>query len=240
MDLGLAGRCYLVTAGSSGLGYAAAQALVAEGADVVICSRSAGRVDDAVARLAGPGRAAGVAADLLDPATADRLVRTALNSFGRLDGALLGTGSSTRGNVLDAADVAWREHFELLFLSVLRCARAVAAPLPPEGAIVFLLSTSARAPLPGFGLSTGLRPGLAMAARSLAAELGPRGIRVLSVLPGRFPTDGAPIQASESPCGTALGRWGRPEEFGRLAAFCLSPAAGYLTGCEVIADGGKL
>ncbi|MDF0374386.1 SDR family oxidoreductase [[Kitasatospora] papulosa] len=239
MDLGLSGRCYIVTGGSSGLGFAAAHALVAEGADVVICSRDLGRVDRAVARLARVGRVAGVAADLLAPVTADRLVRTALHSFGRLDGALLGTGSSARGTVLDAADAAWREHFELLFLSVLRCARAVAVPMSTEGAIAFLLSTSARAPLPGFGISTGLRPGLAMAARSLAAELGPRGIRVLSLLPGRFPTEGAPVQASESPRSTALGRWGRPEEFGRLAAFCLSPAAGYLTGCEVVADGGK-
>ncbi|GGY99322.1 SDR family oxidoreductase [Streptomyces nitrosporeus] len=239
MDLGLSGRCYLVTAGSSGLGFATAQALLAEGADVVICSRDARRVDRAAARLTGAGRVAGVAADLLDPATADRLVGTALHSFGRLDGALLGTGSSARGTVLGTADTAWREHFELLFLSMLRCARAVAAPLPSGGAIAFLLSTSARAPLPGFGISTGLRPGLAMAAKSLAAELGPRGIRVLSMLPGRFPTEGAPLQASESPRGTALRRYGRPEEFGRIAAFCLSPAAGYLTGCEVVVDGGK-
>lgn len=93
--------------------------------------------------------------------------------------------------------------------------------------------------MPGFALSTGLRPGLAMAAGSLAAELGPRGVRVLSLLPGRFPTEGAPLEPDEIPQGIALRRYGRPEEFGRLAAFRLSPAAGYLTGSDIVIDGGK-
>ncbi|MGW9211804.1 SDR family oxidoreductase [Embleya sp. NPDC055664] len=240
MDLGLAGRCYIVTAGTSGLGFAAAQALVAEGANVVICSRDQHRVHEAVARLAAPQHTAGLAADLLDAQTPNLLVHTAIHAFGRVDGALLGTGGSVRGTVLDATDAAWRDHFELLFLSMVRCARTVAPVLPEHGAIAFLLSTSARIPLPGFALSTGLRPGLAMAAKSLAAELGPRGIRVLSLLPGRFPTDGAPLEPHETPRNIALRRFGRPEEFGRLAAFCLSPAAGYLTGSSVVIDGGKL
>ncbi|MFD0566693.1 SDR family oxidoreductase [Kitasatospora saccharophila] len=181
----------------------------------------------------------GVAADLLAPATPELLVQAAHRAFGRLDGALLGTGSSSRGTVLDAGDQDWRAHFELLFLAVLRCARAVVPALPADGALALLLSTSARSPLPGFALSTGLRPGLAMAARSLAAELGPRGVRVLSLLPGRFPTEGAPLGPGESSSGTALRRYGRPEEFGRTAAFCLSPAASYLTGTEIVIDGGK-
>nr|WP_202524397.1 SDR family oxidoreductase [Kitasatospora sp. SID7827] len=228
----------MLTAASSGLGFAAARALVDEGAKVVLCARDPDRLHRAVDRLA-PGHAVGVAADLLAPTTPDLLLDTAHRTFGRLDGALLGTGSSARGTVLDATDQDWRTHFELLFLAVLRCARTIAPALPADGALALLLSTSARAPLPGFALSTGLRPGLAMAARSLAAELGPRGIRVLSLLPGRFPTEGAPLEPTETFPATALRRPGRPEEFGRTAAFCLSPAASYLTGTEIVVDGGK-
>ncbi|MEU5181959.1 SDR family oxidoreductase [Streptomyces longwoodensis] len=238
MDLGLDGRCYVLTGASSGLGFATARALAGEGAKVVLCARDPDRLCRAVDRLP-PGHAVGVPTDLLAPATPGLLVRTAHQAFGRLDGALLGTGSSNRGTVLAATDQDWRTHFELLFLAVLRCARTIAPALPADGALALLLSTSAHAPLPGFALSTGLRPGLAMAARTLAAELGPRGIRVLSLLPGRFPTEGAPLEPTELPTGTALRRHGRTDEFGRIAAFCLSPAAGYLTGTEIVIDGGR-
>ncbi|KIQ66145.1 oxidoreductase [Kitasatospora griseola] len=238
MDLGLDGRCYLLTGASTGLGFATARALVDEGAKVVLCARDRDRLHRAVERLP-PGHAVGVTADLLSPATPEVLLHTAHRAFGRLDGALLGTGTSARGTVLDATDDDWRTHFELLFLPVLRCARTLAPALPADGALALLLSTSARTPLPDFALSTGLRPGLAMAARSLAAELGPRGIRVLSLLPGRFPTEGTPLEPAETPATTALRRYGLPEEFGRAAAFCLSPAAGYPTGTEIVIDGGK-
>ncbi|MET8573362.1 SDR family oxidoreductase [Streptomyces sp. NPDC005012] len=238
MDLGLEGRVFVLTGATAGLGYAAASALVREGARVVVSSRSPARVEAAVSRL---GRqAVGVPAAVEDPATPTLLVRTALRHHGRLDGALLATGPSARGRVCDATDEQWRAHFDHLFLGLLRTATTVAGHLPSGGAIAFVLSTSARRPLPDFGLSDGLRPGLAMAARQMAAELGPDGIRVLSLVPGRFPTPGSPLSPDESCADIPLNRFGTPEEFGKVAAFSLSAAAGYVTGTEIVVDGGKL
>ena len=119
-----------------------------------------------------------------------------------------------------------------------------------RGAIALVLSTSVRSPLPGLGLSNGLRPGLAGAAKDLADEYAPRGVRVVSLLPGRIMTDrirellaatGDPAQAqAEAEASIPMGRFGEPEEFGKVAAFLLSPAASYLTGITVPVDGGAL
>ncbi|WP_305786473.1 SDR family oxidoreductase [Symbioplanes lichenis] len=246
MDLGLADRVYVLTGASKGLGLATAEALVADGARVVVSARTRESVDAAVARL-GP-RATGVAADLTDPDTADLLVRTAGERFGRLDGALISVGGPGGGSAAQQTDEQWRSAFETVFLGSVRAARTVAAALTTGGAIAFVLSTSTRAPLAGLGLSNGLRPGLAGVAKDMADELGPRGIRVVSLLPGRILTDRtrslheatgdaeatAARQAAELP----LRRLGEPAEFGRVAAFVLSPAASYLTGIQIPVDGG--
>ena len=127
----------------------------------------------------------------------------------------------------------------------------VADPADPAGAgpaIAFVLSSSARAPIPGLAVSNGLRAGLAGVAKDLADELAPRGIRVNSLLPGRLATDrvysldakmGAPDAVRRrQEASIPLGRYGEPAEFGRVAAFLLSPAASYLTGIAVPVDGG--
>lgn len=242
MDLGLSERVYLVTGGSSGLGYATAAALHADGARVVISARTPERVQDAVTRL-GDG-AVGVAGDNADPELPDRLISTARESFGRLDGLLVSVGGPPPGSVLTTDEDAWHAAFDSVFLGTLRLVRAVAAELPEGGAIGLVLSTSVRELLPGLAISNGLRPGLAMVAKTLADELGPRGIRVLSLLPGAFATERAqqiyadPAKLAERLAGVPLGRIGQPEEFGRVAAFALSPAASYLTGVTLTIDGG--
>ena len=116
------------------------------------------------------------------------------------------------------------------------------------GAIVFVLSTSVKQPLSGLAISNGFRPGLAMVAKNLADELGPRGIRVNGLLPGRVDTERVreldamnadPEAARKSAADSIpLRRYGKPEEFGRVAAFLLSPAAGYVNGAMVPVDGG--
>lgn len=249
MDLGLADRVYVLTGASKGLGFATAQALTADGARVVISSRTQSSVDDAVAALP-EGSVHGVAADVTDPETPDRLVQAAMDTFGRLDGALISVGGPRLGSPLDLTDDHWREAFETQFLGVVRAARTFAGALGDGGAIGFVLSTSTRVPLPGLGLSNGLRPGLAGVAKDLANELGPRGIRVVSLLPGRvlternrqlFAATGDPGKAeSEATATVPLGRLGTPEEFGKVAAFVLSPAASYLTGLQIPVDGGSL
>ena len=250
MDLGLAGRVFILTGASRGLGFATAEALVADGAKVVISARDSGRVAAAVDALGGDAAAAGVVADLADPEVPRELVDTATDRFGRLDGALISVGGPPRGTVAELTDAQWREAFETVFLGSIRMARTVAAALPDGGAIALVLSTTAKSPLDGLGLSNGLRPGLAMAAKDMANEFGPRGIRVLSLLPGRVMTDrnrelfaatGDAESAQKSiVADIPMGRMGEPIEFGKVAAFVLSPAASYLTGLSIPIDGGSL
>jgi 3-oxoacyl-[acyl-carrier protein] reductase len=250
MDLGLQDRVYVLTGASRGLGYATAEALVADGARVVISARDAERVEAAASALGGAGRVIGITADLGDPAAAQRLVDTATGEFGRLDGALISVGGPPPGTVAQASDEQWRAAFETIFLGTIRAARTVASALSGGGAIGLVLSTSVRGPIPGLGVSNGLRPGLAGAAKDLADEYGSRGVRVVSLMPGRLLTDrnrelfaatGDPARArADAEASIPLGRLGDPAEFGRVAAFLLSPAASYLTGITIPVDGGSL
>ncbi|MGW7101955.1 SDR family oxidoreductase [Streptomyces sp. NPDC054838] len=246
MDLGLKDRVYIVTGATRGLGHASARELAAEGAKLVITGRDEERAAAAAASL-GPD-AVGIAADNSDPGAAARLVATAVEHFGRLDGILISVGGPAPGAAADNTDEQWAAAFESVFLGAVRLARAAAAQLGEGGVIGFVLSGSVHEPIPGLTISNGLRPGLAGFAKSLSVDLGPRGIRVIGLLPARIDTDrvreldalsgdaAAARAANESRI--PLRRYGRPEEFGRAAAFFLSPAASYLTGVMLPVDGG--
>ncbi len=253
MNLELDGRVYVLTGASRGLGFATAQCLVADGARVIVSSRDTARVDAAVGALntqAGEERAAGISADLSDSSTPQLLLDSALSRFGRIDGALLSVGGPPRTTAAQATDDQWREAFETLFLGSVRAARTVLPCLGDGGVVGFVLSTSVRAPLAGLGLSNGLRPGLAGVVKDMADEYGPRGVRVFGILPHRILTDrnrelfaatgDAAAAQAEAEASIPLRRLGDPVEFGRVAAFLLSPAASYLTGLSVPVDGGAL
>jgi 3-oxoacyl-[acyl-carrier protein] reductase len=239
MDLELAGRVYVVSGGSRGLGFAVAEALTAEGAQVVLSGRDADALTSAVAVL-GERRAVGVVADSADPTAAERLVTAAVDRWDRLDGALINGAGPPAGSVENLTDEQWREAFESVFLGSVRLARRVAADLREGGSMAFVLSTSARVAIAGLDTSNGLRPGLAMVATSMARQLGGRGIRVNGLLPGRILTDrtryidGNAVRTAPIP----LGRAGEAKEFARVAAFVLSPAASYLSGAMIPVDGG--
>lgn len=188
MDLGLTGRVYIISGGTRGLGFAVAQALTAEGARVVISGRDVDSLAAAVESL-GEARATGVEADNADPASAQRLVNAALERWQRLDGALVNGGGPPLGSVLEIPDEAWRLSFESVFLSAVRVSRVIAENLSEGGSMAFVLSTSAQNPIPGLDISNGLRPGLAMLTKTLASQLGDRGIRVNALLPGRITTE---------------------------------------------------
>ncbi|BCL19585.1 SDR family oxidoreductase [Streptomyces tuirus] len=246
MDLGLKDRVYVVTGATRGLGNATARELVADGAKVVVSGRDEKTVAEAAAEL-GPN-AVGVAVDNADPEAAARLIAAARENFGRFNGVLVSVGGPPAGFVADNTDEQWQAAFESVFLGAVRLARAAAAEMEAGGVIGFVLSGSVYEPIPGLTISNGLRPGLAGFAKSLSVELGPRGIRVVGVLPGRIDTDRvrqldalsadpeATRAASESRI--PLRRYGTPQEFGRVAAFLMSPAASYVTGVMVPVDGG--
>jgi 3-oxoacyl-[acyl-carrier protein] reductase len=249
VDLGLRDRVYVVTGASGGLGFATAQALVDEGAQLVISSRDEAAIARAAATL-GTSRVVGIPVDNASPDGATRLVAAAMAKWGALHGALISVGGPPAGPALETDDEEWHQAFDSVFLGAFRIARAVATAGGEGTSIAFVLSSSVKAPIPGLAISNGLRPGLAMLAKTLADELGPRGIRVNGLLPGRIATDrvaeldartGDPDKArAAAEQSIPLRRYGDPLEFGRVAAFVLSPVASYLTGTMIPVDGGAL
>ena len=246
MDLGLTERVYVVSGGTRGLGFAVAQALVDEGARVVASGRDPAALAAAIDRL-GEHRATGVRIDNSDPTCGARLVDSALERWGRLDGALINGGGPPVGYVADLSDDLWRKSFETVFLGAVRAARVIGEALRSGGSLAFVLSTSVRTPIANLDMSNGLRPGLAMVAKSMANQLGGRGIRVNALLPGRITTErtayydahtASPDAVDAAIAAIPLGRAGTPSEFGSVAAFVLSPAASYLNGAMIPVDGG--
>jgi 3-oxoacyl-[acyl-carrier protein] reductase len=250
MDLGLSDRVYVVTGASRGLGRACAELLAAEGARLVLCARDDGELAKTAVALGGPDRAIAVSGDIGQPGIETCLVAAAIARYGRLDGGLISVGGPEPGAVMDVEDAAWRMAFEEIYLGPLRMARTVAKLASREGgSIVLMLSSSVREPVDGLGLSNGLRPGLAMAAKTLADELGPRNVRVNGILPGRIDTDR--VRELDAVAGRAeetrrqhearipLARYGEALELARPAVFLLSPAASYVTGTMLAVDGGR-
>jgi 3-oxoacyl-[acyl-carrier protein] reductase len=249
VDLGLKGKRFLIGGASRGLGRAIAQVLAQEGAGVLLMSR-----DEASLQKVADGfgeSASTVAVDIADPGAVVTLVRAVDEKLGGLDGILINAGGPPPGEALGLTDEQWAQSFELLVGGPIRILRALVPKIEGEGAILFITSSSVRQPIPNLDTSNVLRPGVAALAKVLARELGPR-IRVNSLAPGRFDTDRVRSldvaraaargitpeqQKEEMSRQIPLGRYGDPIEMGRIGAFLLSPAASYLSGISVQADG---
>jgi 3-oxoacyl-[acyl-carrier protein] reductase len=243
-------RSFVVGGASRGIGRAIATELVNAGARVLLLSRSAEDVEAAAADLGG--LATPLAADIAAPDTPQR-VRDALGD--RLDGVVVNSGGPPLGRALELSDDEWRGSYELLIGGPLRLLRALVPLIPPAqgGAILFVTSSSVRQPIGGLDTSNVLRPGVAALAKVLARDLGPDGIRVNSIAPGRIETDrlrgndearaerqGMSVEEvrSASEAEIPLRRYGQAEEMARVAAFLLSGDASYVSGAAIQVDGG--
>jgi 3-oxoacyl-[acyl-carrier protein] reductase len=249
VDLGLTDRVYVVTGAARGVARACAEQLAAEGARLVLGGDDEETLAKVASELGGADRAIAISGDLTDPGLETCLVAAAVARYGRLDGALVDVPPPARTGVLATEDGDWRLCFESAFLGPLRLCRTVARNLSQEGgSIVLLLSTPVREPVDGWALASAFRPALAMTAKALADELGPRAVRINTLLPGRMEADGlapprdqdedGPDGVDPTPARVPLQRSGEPLELARPAVFLLSPAAGYVTGTTLTVDGG--
>jgi 3-oxoacyl-[acyl-carrier protein] reductase len=251
MDLGLAGQRALVCGASRGIGAAVATVLAAEGASVALAARDSPALREHAAQLGGVA----VPADLSTSAGGQQAIGGAADALGGLDLLLVNTGGPPPGNFAELDEGAWTKAIEGTLLSVIRLVRAAQPRLAESDApaIVVILSSSVREPIPGLVASNVLRPGLAGLIKSLVSELAP--VRINGIAPGRIATQRIEQldarRAADS--GTTpdeirrqtiarvpLGRYGDPLEVGRVAAFLLSPAASYVNGTIVAVDGGMI
>lgn len=252
MNLGIAGRTALVCASTSGLGLATAQALAADGANVVISGR---RGDLAAKEAASLPSAIGVEADLNDPQAPDRLVDATESTFGPVDILVLNSGGPPPGAAADQSAQSLAAAVEQLVLPQQRLISRVLPGMRQRGwgRIVAIGSSGVVEPLPDLSLSNAGRAALAGLLKSLASEVAADGVTVNMVLPGRIATDrvasldrgraerdGTSVEQVQAANQALIpaGRYGNPDEFGAVAAFLCSDLASYVTGSKVRVDGG--
>jgi 3-oxoacyl-[acyl-carrier protein] reductase len=253
MDLGLTDRHLVVTGASSGLGLATAEVLIAEGARVTLVARDPARVAAAADRLGD--RAAGLVVDLTEAGAGRAVVEGAEALHGDVHGLFVSHGGPPPGPPSELDDAALATAWRVAALAPIRVVREVAAVLQEGGSIVVLTSTSSVQPIAGLATSNVTRPAVWGYVKSLADEIGPRGVRANVLLPGRFDTarlraleadiaerDGTSAETVREASAAALPlrRVGDPAELGRVAAFLLSPAASYVTGAAITVDGGAV
>jgi 3-oxoacyl-[acyl-carrier protein] reductase len=257
MNLGLNGKVAMIGGGSRGLGLAVARALAGEGAHISMASRNSDAIRAAGARIQqeSGGQVLAFTADLASDSAIADWHKATVDRFGPVDLLFSNSGGPPAGRVLDFDDAAWRAAFELLLLSVIRQVRLVVPSMQARGGGAILMSTSSavKEPIANIALSNVVRASVAALAKTLALELAADKIRVNQLVPGRIATDrvreidasnakkagiSPDEQRQRSVSTIPLGRYGDPDEYGRMAAFLLSDAAAYITGASVQVDGG--
>lgn len=258
----LRGRTAWVLGASSGLGLAVAEALLGEGARVAVSSRAGDRLDAAASHLAEVAAALGtealaVSADVRDAGALAAAHDSVASRLGPVQIGVFNGGGPAPASVLDLGGDTLDGPYALLLRPAAQFLARVAPPMVEagDGVVAFCTSSGVRAPIPRLGPSNIMRAGVTALMKTAATELGPHGVRVLGLAPGRIATDrtaqldaataartGLSVDevAASSRATIPLGRYGEPVDFGRVAAFVCSPAASYLSGTTITIDGGKL
>jgi 3-oxoacyl-[acyl-carrier protein] reductase len=241
MDLGLKGRTAIVCGASAGLGLATAEALAGEGANVTMFARRREVLEREADRIG----ALAVRGDVTNPRDLSAVVERTLAAFGGLDILVWNSGGPPPGTAtgMSASDV--EEAVELLLVPAIRLVELCLPHLVQSdgGRIILFTSSAVKEPTEHLALSNTVRPGVTGWAKSLARELGPQGVTVNCIAPGRIETARLAQLYPDGPSeadlkAIPLGRWGTPQEFGSVACFLASDRAGYVTGTTVVVDGG--
>ena len=242
MDLGLRGRTAIVCGASSGLGLGSAEALAEEGANVAMLARRREQLELDAERIG----ALAVRGDVTNAADLERLVSKTLEAFGGIDIVVWNSGGPPPGKAAEITDDSLEAAFELLLLPAVRLVRLALPHLErsPAGRVICVTSSAVKEPVPHLALSNTIRPGVTGWAKTLARELGPQGITVNCVAPGRIDTPrmkevyGEDGPSEEELAQIPLGRMGTPREFGDVVCFLASERASYVTGVTLLVDGG--
>jgi len=251
LDLGLAGKVAVVTGGSRGLGLAAAQALIAEGANVMICARGEDALrsaSQALQKSAPAAAAAHVAADVSTESGVKTVVDAALREFGGIDVLVNNVGVAKGAGLETTTDAEWQEAFDHTLFPAIRMSRLAVPHMRKRGggAIVIVSSIFGRE-AGGRMTYNAVKAAEISLTKSLAQELARDQIRVVSVAPGSILFEGGSWwkRQQSDPDGIAkfvkqelpFGRFGRPEEVGSAIAFLASPQASWISGTTVVVYG---
>jgi 3-oxoacyl-[acyl-carrier protein] reductase len=257
MDFGLSGRVAIVAAASSGLGFAVAQELAREGADVAICARTAGTLQAAAAAIqrAGGREVFFKSVDVTDAKAVAEFVAAVETRFGRVDICVTNSGGPPSKLFADTANEDWRVAIDQLLMSAVFFAKETLPRMKKNkwGRLITITSYAVKQPVDGLLLSNSIRSAVTGLARTLANEYGPHGITVNNVCPGYTKTDRLSelsdaisartgVKSEEVVAGwekqIPAGRLGKPEEFAAVVAFLASERASYVNGTSIAIDGG--